>query len=69
MDVKSTWIHTCIKQIVFHGHVDYFLKPPLRISLTQNWETMALRNLPTVELLLLLLLFIMCKDPAWIEIH
>ena len=26
MDVKSTWIP--IKWIIFHGHLDYFQKPP-----------------------------------------
>jgi hypothetical protein len=29
MDVKSTWIPTCIKWIMLHGHLDCFQKPPL----------------------------------------
>jgi hypothetical protein len=36
-----------------------FLKPPLGVGLTQNWETMALRMLTTVDLFY----FIMCEDP------
>jgi hypothetical protein len=29
MDVKSIWILHGIKWIIFHGHLDYFQKPPL----------------------------------------
>ena len=29
MDVKSTWIPTWHTWIMFHGHLDYFQKPPL----------------------------------------
>ena len=32
----------------------------LEVGLTQNWETMALRNLTTVDLFYI----IMCEDPA-----
>jgi hypothetical protein len=35
------------------------------VGLTQNRETVALRTLTTVGLFY----FIMCEDPAWIEIH
>ena len=37
----------------------------LEVGLTQNWETMALRTLTTTTLSY----FIMCEDPAWIEIQ
>ena len=37
----------------------------LKVGLTQKQETLALRNLTTVDLLY----FIMCEDHAWIEIH
>ena len=37
----------------------------LELGQTQNQETMALMNLITIDLLI----FIMCKDPAWLEIH
>jgi hypothetical protein len=37
----------------------------LKVGLTQNWGTMALRNLTTVDLLY----FIMCKDSTLIEIQ
>ena len=50
---------------MFHGHLDYFQIPPLGVGLTQNWETMALQSLTIVDLYY----FIMCEDPAWIEIH
>ena len=36
MDVKSTWIFTWIKWIVFHGHLDYFQNRLLEVGLTQN---------------------------------
>ena len=48
-----------IKWIVFHGHLDYFKKPLLKVGLTQNQETMALRTFTTVDLFY----FIMCEDP------
>ena len=46
---------------MFHGHLDYFRKPPLEkpSGLTQNQETMALRTLTTVGLFY----FIMREDP------
>ena len=37
----------------------------LEVRLTQNWETMALQTLTTIDLFY----FIMCDDPAWIETH
>jgi hypothetical protein len=37
----------------------------LKIGLTQNQETMALRNLTTIDLLYL----IQCENAAWIEIQ
>ena len=37
----------------------------LEIGLTQNWESIALQNFTTVDLLY----YIMCEDPAWIEFH
>ena len=29
MDEKSTWIPTWHKWTIFHGHLDYYQKPPL----------------------------------------
>jgi hypothetical protein len=50
-----------IKCLKFHGHLDYLKKKHvLDVVLTQNWETMALRNLTIIGLLK----FIMCEDPA-----
>ena len=37
----------------------------LEVGLNQIWDTMALQNLTTVDLLY----YIMCEDPAWIETH
>ena len=37
----------------------------LELGLTQNRETVTIWNLTTINLLY----FIMCEDPAWIEIH
>ena len=37
----------------------------LEVGLTQNQETMALQPLTTIGVFY----FIMCEDPAWIEIH
>ena len=61
MDVKSTWIPTWHRM----DHVSWSLglfstNHLLEVALTQNWETMALRTLTTVDLLC----FIMCEDPA-----
>ena len=42
-----------------HGHLDYFQIHLLEVGLTQNWETMALRTLTTVDLFYL----IMCEGP------
>ena len=66
MDVKSTWIPTwhpngscfMVTWTIFINHL-------LQVGLTQNWETMTLQNLTTVDWFY----FIMCEDPAWIEIH
>ena len=49
MDVKSTWIPR-IEWIVFHGHLDYFQKPPLEGRPYKNRETMALETLITIGL-------------------
>ena len=43
---------------MFHGHVDYFQKPPLGGRPNTNRETMAFRMLTTVDLLY----FIMCES-------
>ena len=40
--------------IMFHGNLDL-----LEVGITQNWETMALQTLTTVNLFY----FIMCEDP------
>jgi hypothetical protein len=48
-----------IEWIMFHGHLDYFQKPPLGVGLTQDRETMALRMFTNVGLLC----FIMFQDP------
>ena len=37
----------------------------MEVGLAKNWETTALQNLTTVDLLY----FIMCEDPAWIGIN
>ena len=66
MDVKPIWIPTwhqmgqafMVTCISFKTHL-------LEVGLSQNQETMALRNLPTIDLLY----FIMRKDPAWMKIH
>ena len=43
---------------MFHGHLDYFKNHLLKVGLTQNRETMALRTLTTVDLFY----SIMCED-------
>ena len=43
----------------FYGHLDYFQNHLLEGGLTQNQETMALRNLTAVDLLH----FIICRGP------
>ena len=45
---------------MFHGHLDYFQKPPLKGRPNTNRETMALQTLTTV----VLFYFIMWEDPA-----
>ncbi len=64
--VNARWIQSVhaflqgIEWIMFHGHLDYFLKTTyLEVGLTQNQETMALQTLTTVDLFY----FIMCEDP------
>ena len=49
-----------IEWIMFHGHLDYFPRPPLggRPNTNNHWETLALRTLTTVGLFY----FIMCED-------
>ena len=55
MDVKSAWVPTGQKWIMFHGHLDNLKKNHLlKVGLTQNHETMALRTLTTVDLFYLL---------------
>ena len=54
-----------IEWIVFHGHLDYFQKPPLGGSLTQSKESMALRTFTTIDLFYLYHVW----GPAWIETH
>ena len=46
---------------MFHRHLDYFQKPLLEVGLTQNWETLALWNLTTIDLLY----FIMCEEASF----
>jgi hypothetical protein len=53
-----------IKWIMFHGHLDYFQKPPLGGRPNMKSETLAFRNLTIVHLLY----FIMCENPTWIVI-
>ena len=48
-----------IEWIMFHGHLDCFENHLLEVGLTQNWETMALRMLTTVDLFY----FIIVEDP------
>ena len=48
------------KWIMFHGYLDCFQKSPLKVGLTQNQETMALRTLIIVGLFY----FIMHEDPC-----
>jgi hypothetical protein len=55
-----------IEWITFHGHLDYSQKPRLACRPhTKNRETIAPWTLITVGLFY----FIMCEDPAWIDIH
>ena len=66
MGVKSTWIPTWHQvDHVFMVTWTMFRNHLLEVDLTQNHETMALWNLTIVDLLC----FVMCEDPAWIEIH
>ena len=46
-----------IELMMFYGHLDFFQKPLLKLGLTQNWETMALQSLTTVDLTY----FIVCE--------
>jgi hypothetical protein len=64
MDVKSTWF------LIWHqlDHVSWslglFSRPPLlEVGLTQNWETIALWMLTTIDV------FYHVQGPAWIEFH
>ena len=65
MDVKSTWIPTCMKWTMFHDHLDYFQEPPLGHRSNTNRETMALRMLTTRWFIL----FYRVWGPTWIKIH
>ena len=65
VDVTSTWISSWHQINCFYGPLDCFQNHLLEVDLTQNRETMALRNLTTV----ILFYFIMCEDSAWIKIH
>jgi hypothetical protein len=51
MDVNIHEFLHGIKQIMFHGHFDYLKNHVLEVCLTQKWETMALQNLTTINLL------------------
>ena len=63
---KSTWIHTWHQMDLFSWSLGLFSQNHLlEIGLPQNRETMALRNLITLNLLYC----IMCEDSTWIEIH
>ena len=42
-----------------HGHLDYFINHFLKVGLTQNLKTVALRTLATIDLFY----FIICEDP------
>jgi hypothetical protein len=50
MDVKSTWIPTWHIRIMLHGTWNSFKNRLLKVGLTQNRKTMALRTLTTVDL-------------------
>ena len=62
--VKARWMLNLqgflhgIEWIMFHGHLDHFQNHLLEVGLTQNWETMPLRMLTTVDLFYP----IMCED-------
>ena len=64
--VNARWIQSVhvflqgIEWIMFHGHLDYFLKTTyLEVGLTQNQETMALQTLTTIGVFS----FIVREDP------
>ena len=65
MDVKSTWNPSSMASNVSWSLGLFFRSRLLEVGLTQNWETMALRNLTTVDLLY----FVMCEDPTCRESH
>ena len=54
MDSYMAWNGSCfmVTWIIFKNHL-------LEVGLTQNWETMALQTLTTIDLFY----FIMCGDP------
>ena len=65
MDVESTWISTLHQNGPCFNIALTISKNHLwESSLTQHWETMALRYFTTNELVYLVLF----KDPAWIEV-
>ena len=49
---------------MFHDHLDSFHKPPLGVGLMQKPKDYDAPESPTISLLD----FIMCENPAWIEI-
>jgi hypothetical protein len=63
---KPTWIPTWHQMDHVSRSLGLFIKTvSMEVDLTQNQETMALRNLTTVNPLY----SIMCEEPASIEIH
>jgi hypothetical protein len=63
--VKSTWILTWHRMDHFHGHLDYFLKPPLgsRPNTKPGYH-----GTPNIHNHRLILFYCVWK-PTWIEIH
>ena len=65
MDVKSTWVPTCIEWIMFHGYLDYFQKPPLGGRPNTKPGDHGTPNAHNRWFIL----FYHVWGPAWIEIH
>jgi hypothetical protein len=68
-DGRKVYMDTCMTSngLCFMVTCTIYKNHLLEVGLTQNRETMVLRNPTTVDLLHFI--FNKCEDPAWIELH
>ena len=65
MDVKSAWIPNDIKWVMFHGHLDYFQKPPFGGRPNTKLGDHGTQNAHNHWFIL----FYNVRGPAWIKFH